>query len=127
MLPGWYDDWAVIGRERVRQRVMHALEALSRHLVACRRLVEAVEVARAAVAAEPLRESAQRVLVEALLALGNRAEAAQVFLHFQAQLARDLGVEPSPELRGLVSGHLRSAVRWQPAYVPDDTPFAALR
>jgi len=126
LLPGWYDDWAVIGRERVRQRVMHALEALSRHLVARHRLVDAVEVARAAVAAEPLRESAQRVLVEALLALGNRAEAAQAFLEFQAILARELGVEPSPELRLLVSSHLRTAVRWQPAFTPD-AALATLR
>jgi DNA-binding SARP family transcriptional activator len=112
LLPGWYEDWAVIGRERVRQRVMHALEALSRTLVERGRLVEAVEVARAAVAAEPLRESAQRVLVEALLALGNRAEAAQAFIEFQALLARELGVEPSADLRALVAGHLRGAVRW---------------
>ena len=116
MLPGWYDDWAVIGRERIRQRVMHALEALSRELVARHRLVDAVEVARAAVAAEPLRESAQRVHVEALLALGNRAEAAQAFLEFQAILARELGVEPSAGLRALVAEYLRGAVRWQRSY-----------
>ncbi len=115
LLPGWYEDWAVIGRERVRQRVMHALEALSRDLVQRRRLIEAVEVGRAAVAAEPLRESAQRVLVEALLALGNRAEAAQAFVEFQALLARDLGVEPSAELRALVADHLRGPVRWSRA------------
>jgi DNA-binding SARP family transcriptional activator len=127
MLPGWYEDWAVIGRERIRQRVMHALEALSRELVARRRLVEAVEVARAAVAAEPLRESAQRVLVEALLELGNRAEAAQAFLEFQALLARDLGVEPSSELRALVADHLRGAVRWQRAYVADGSAVASAR
>ena len=32
LLPGWYDDWALIERERFRQRVLHALEALSRQL-----------------------------------------------------------------------------------------------
>ena len=34
LLPGWYDDWALVERERVRQRLLHALEALSRQLVA---------------------------------------------------------------------------------------------
>jgi DNA-binding SARP family transcriptional activator len=127
LLPGWYDDWAVMGRERVRQRVMHALEALSRVLVARGRLVDAVEVGRAAVAAEPLRESAQQVLVEALLAIGNRAEAARAFLEIQALLARDLGVEPSPQLRALVADHLRGAVRWQGGLASGAPVVAAVR
>src|SRR5215472_10361534 len=28
LLPGWYDDWVIIERERVRQRFLHALEVL---------------------------------------------------------------------------------------------------
>src|ERR1700761_3040759 len=34
LLPGWYDNWVLFERERIRQRLLHALEALSRHLVA---------------------------------------------------------------------------------------------
>src|SRR5207247_7503021 len=37
LLPGWYDDWALLERERIRQRLLHALAALSRELVALRR------------------------------------------------------------------------------------------
>ena len=29
LLPGWYDDWVMLERERLRQRVLHALEALA--------------------------------------------------------------------------------------------------
>lgn len=47
LLPGWYDDWVVFERERLRQRLLHAMEALSRNLVAARRCAEAVEVTRA--------------------------------------------------------------------------------
>jgi hypothetical protein len=61
LLPGWYDDWALIERERVRQRLLHALEALSRQLAQTGRCAEAVDAAMMAVAAESLRESAQRV------------------------------------------------------------------
>ncbi len=75
LLPGWYDDWVVFERERLRQRLLHAMEALSRILVAARRCAEAVEVAMTVVGLDPLRESAQRVLVEAHLAEGNVAEA----------------------------------------------------
>ncbi len=75
LLPGWYDDWVLLERERLRQRVLHALEALSRHLVAAGRIAEAVEAAMTAVGVEPLRESAQRAPVTAHLAEGNRVEA----------------------------------------------------
>src|SRR5262245_58736417 len=68
LLPGWYDDWALLERERVRQRMLHALEALSRHLVRVKRCAEAVEAAMMAVSAEPLRESAQRALIQAHVA-----------------------------------------------------------
>ncbi|MGW2995279.1 bifunctional ornithine acetyltransferase/N-acetylglutamate synthase, partial [Streptomyces sp. NPDC001193] len=27
LLPGWYDDWVLLEQERVRQRLLHALEA----------------------------------------------------------------------------------------------------
>jgi hypothetical protein len=68
LLPGWYDDWVLLEREPLRQRVLHGLEALSRHLVRAGRFAEAVEAAMVAVAVEPLRESAQRALVTAHLA-----------------------------------------------------------
>jgi DNA-binding SARP family transcriptional activator len=68
LLPGWYDDWALMERERIRQRMLHALEALSRNLAHQGRWAEAVEAALAAVTAEPLRESAQRTLIEVHLA-----------------------------------------------------------
>ena len=111
LLPGWYDDWVVIERERIRQRLMHALEALSRLLANSYRYDDAVEIGLAVVAAEPLRESAQRVLIEALLAQGNPAEAERVFVEFRALLARELGVEPSCQLGALLAAHRRPRVR----------------
>ena len=33
LLPGWYDDWVIFERERIRQQLLHALEILSRRLV----------------------------------------------------------------------------------------------
>jgi DNA-binding SARP family transcriptional activator len=107
LLPGCYDDWAIIERERLRQRVLHALEALSRRLTASGRFASAVEAALAAVEVEPLRESAQRVLFEAHLAEANWVEARRGFVTYRNLLRRELGVEPSTELAMLVG--LRSA------------------
>ncbi len=54
-----------------------------------------------AVAVEPLRESAQRALVAAHLAEGNRTESLRSFEVYRRVLRRELGVEPSPELTAL--------------------------
>jgi DNA-binding SARP family transcriptional activator len=102
LLPGWYDDWVVVERERLRQRMLHGLEALSHRLVTEGRLAEAVEAAMVAVSVEPLRESAQRALVLAHLAEGNRVEGRRCFDAYREVLRRDLGAEPAPELTALV-------------------------
>jgi DNA-binding SARP family transcriptional activator len=102
LLPGCYDDWAIIERERMRQRMLHALEALSRALTTKGRYGEAVEAALTAIVAEPLRESAQRALLEAHLAESNLIEARRDFLAYRNLVRRELGVEPSVELAALV-------------------------
>lgn len=102
LLPGCYDDWAIIERERLRQRVLHALEALSRALAAVGRFGEAVDAALTAVSVDPLRESAQRVLLEAHLAESNLSEARRDFLAYRELARRELGAEPSAELAALV-------------------------
>jgi DNA-binding SARP family transcriptional activator len=98
LLPGWCDDWAIVERERMRQRVLHAMEALSVYLTAQHQFADAIEVAMAAVADEPLRESAQRVLIEAYLGQGNRAAAEETYQMFRRRLRRELGVEPSAQM-----------------------------
>ena len=102
LLPGWYDDWTTLERERLRQRVLHALEALSREFRRRGRHAEAVEAALAAVNSEPLRESAQRVLVEAHLGECNWVEAERAFISYRDFLERELGVSPSRDLNALV-------------------------
>ena len=102
LLPGWYDDWILAERERMRQVVLHALEALSLRLVAAGRLSEAVDAALLAVSAEPLRESAQCRLVEAHLAEGNLVEARRSYELYQNILGRELGVVPSERIGRLV-------------------------
>lgn len=106
LLPGCYDDWAIIERERMRQRMLHALEALSRELTEMGRYGEAVDAAMTAISAEPLRESAQRALLEAHMAESNISEARRDFLAYRNLVRRELGVEPSVELAALVRWRL---------------------
>jgi len=98
LLPGWYDDWAIIERERLRARLMRTLELASARLSAAGRHAEAVEAALVAVCADPLRESAQRALIGAHLAEGNQCDARRAYLLYAGLLHRELGVPPSPDL-----------------------------
>lgn len=107
LLPGWYDDWVVFERERLRQRVLHGLEALSRLLVTEQRYAEAVEAAMAVVTADPLRESAQRLLVEAHLAEGNVSEARRSFETYSELVYQELLVPPGAELAALLGASSR--------------------
>jgi DNA-binding SARP family transcriptional activator len=115
LLPGWYDDWVIFERERIRQRLLHALEALSQLLVAAGRCADAVEAAISAVSVDPLRESANRALIEAHLAEGNLVEARRAYERYREVIRRELGVEPGERLARLVrAGFLPQSVSRPP-------------
>lgn len=97
LLPGFYDDWALMERERIRQRILHALEALSERLTAIGRFADAIEAAILATKAEPLRESAQRTLIKAHIAEGNLSEARRSYRAYHDLVYRELGVTPSDD------------------------------
>lgn len=104
LLPTWYeDDWVLVERERFHQLRLHALEALCDRLTTAGRYGEAIDAGLAAVAAEPLRESAHRVLIRAHLAEGNQGEADRQYQLCRHLLRDELGVEPSNALSELVS------------------------
>jgi DNA-binding SARP family transcriptional activator len=103
LLPGWYDDWVLAVRQRLQLRLLHALDALSRLLQQAGRPDAAVEAMHVAVLAEPLRESGQRALIEAHQAAGDWVAARRQFDAFRSILRREVGVEPSAELRAVAS------------------------
>jgi DNA-binding SARP family transcriptional activator len=103
ILPDWYDDWVAFERERFRELRLHALEAVSARLTEAGRFGEAMDVALAAVAGEPLRESAHRAVIGVHLAEGNRAAALDAYGRFKARLDRDLGLAPSARMRELLA------------------------
>ncbi|WP_231851838.1 AfsR/SARP family transcriptional regulator [Modestobacter italicus] len=104
LLPGWYDDWVLVERERLHQLRLHALEATAARLAVHGRHWEALQAAYAAVRAEPLRESAHRTIVRVHLAEGNLAEAARAYELFRSLVESELGVLPTPRMTRLVQG-----------------------
>ncbi|HEY7876288.1 MAG TPA: BTAD domain-containing putative transcriptional regulator [Actinomycetota bacterium] len=102
VLPDWYDEWAVMERERFRQLRLHALEALGERLLAEGKVGQAIEAAQAAAVAEPLRESAHRLLVRIHLVEGNPGEAIRQYRLCERLFREQLGVTPSGRMRALV-------------------------
>jgi DNA-binding SARP family transcriptional activator len=111
LLPDWYDDWVYFEREQYRQFRLHALEAISEKLLARRRHAEAIQFSLAAIAAEPLRDSAYRLLIRAHLSEGNRSEAIREFRDYCNLLRRELGVDPAPEVQALIASSATPVVR----------------
>lgn len=104
LLPDWYEDWVVPERERLRQLRLLGLEAVAEELLASERAPEATVAALAVVGADPLRESAYRLLIRSYLRAGNVGEALRQFGLFRARLQHELGLEPSAQIRALLDG-----------------------
>ncbi|GAA2917840.1 hypothetical protein GCM10010524_55470 [Streptomyces mexicanus] len=103
LLPGWYDEWALLEAERWRQLRLHALEKLAGELIDAEQFAAAVTAAHTAVQADPLRESSQASLIRAHLAEGNLAEALDHFDRYARRLRSELGLRPTQRLRRLVA------------------------
>jgi DNA-binding SARP family transcriptional activator len=99
LLPDWYDDWILIERERLRQRVLHALEAACVLAMEELRHYDAIDLALRAVSLEPLRETANRLVIQAHVQEGNQFEARRHYAQFTKLLRDELGVDPSFTLR----------------------------
>jgi DNA-binding SARP family transcriptional activator len=95
LLPGWYDDWVIFEQERLQQQRLDALETLAKHFLLVGDLNRAIDAAHVAASIEPLRESAQLILLRGHLEAGNTAWALRVFNEFRTRLRSELGVSPS--------------------------------
>lgn len=109
LLPGWYDDWVILERERLNQLRLHALELAAGVLTRHGQLDLALQLALEAVRAEPLRETANAVLMSVYLAEGNVSDAVRQYDRFRDLLRRELALEPSPALGRLLPKNVSAA------------------
>jgi DNA-binding SARP family transcriptional activator len=105
LLPGWYDDWVVQERESFRELRLRALERLCSEYATLDRFSDAIEAGLAAIAGDPLRESAHRALIGAYLLEGNRALALRQYRNYRDVLEVELGVTPSHRMASLLDEH----------------------
>src|SRR6266542_6165470 len=99
LLPGWYDDWVLLERERLHQVFLAALERLVVLLEQSGEYAAAIGYAQRLLRHEPLHEAAYQHLMRLHAASGDRASAVRVYRTCATVLERELGVEPSPATR----------------------------
>ncbi|MDT7596589.1 MAG: hypothetical protein QOJ06_2135 [Pseudonocardiales bacterium] len=92
LLSGLDGEWLDRQRELLRGHLISGLEVLARYDEPAAAVRHAEEV----LTLEPFRESAHRLLIEAHLAAGNRAQALRAYERCREVLADALGVDPSP-------------------------------
>ncbi|WP_329111245.1 transcriptional regulator [Micromonospora sp. NBC_01699] len=103
LLPGWYDDWVLVERERLRQLRLHTLEQVAHAYLRAGQHGEALQAALEAMRAEPLRETPHRLIVQVHLAEGNAYEALHAFYAYRQLILSELQLEPSVAMRALLA------------------------
>jgi DNA-binding SARP family transcriptional activator len=102
LLPDWDDAWLTPVRDELRQLRLLCLEALSVAQLDEDKPHSALAIALYATRDEPLRESAHRLVVQAHIALGNHAAAAQHYADYSSLLWRELRLRPGLRMESLV-------------------------
>ncbi len=99
LFPECFDDWIVPMRERLRERFLGVLERLAEAFERERDYRGALPLAKQIHESDPLNEESVLRLMRLLALSGDRAAALAVYHRFATSLARETGVEPSPETR----------------------------
>jgi DNA-binding SARP family transcriptional activator len=98
LLPGWYDDWVLLERERLGQLQLHFLETIAYQLLCAGSTTEALDTALRLVALDPLREGSQRVLLTVYCSEGSLGQAQRQLDKYRSVLSETFGCEPKLSL-----------------------------
>jgi DNA-binding SARP family transcriptional activator len=124
-------SWAHSEIARLEELRLGAVESLLRSQLALGRHGEILAAAESAVRDNPLRERGWAILMTALYRSGRQAEALRAYQRLRAELAEQLGVEPSPELAELEESMIlqRPDLRWPTEARPPTSsrPTSAVR
>ena len=94
-------EWVFAERQSREQAYLRALETLAERALASGNLMAAEGYLRRAIAVDPLRESAQRALMQALAAGSNYAAALVAYRELRLRLHRELNAAPDPETQAV--------------------------
>jgi DNA-binding SARP family transcriptional activator len=111
LLEGFYDDWALRERERLRVLYLDCLGTLLRCYSETAALEPALRCGRQILVLDPLREDVHREVIRLHVRNGHRALALKQYECCRALLDEELGVEPMAETRALCADLLSAAAK----------------
>jgi len=91
------EEWIVLERAEREQAYLHALETLAVQAMERREPASAIDRLRLCIALDPLRESSQRRLMQALAAENNYSAVTKTYRDLRLYLHREMNTEPDPE------------------------------
>jgi DNA-binding SARP family transcriptional activator len=109
LLPGFYDDWIVLERERIQSLFDTKLEHLLGQLIASERWSAVQEQAERWLALGTAHEPAYRALMLAHGARGDMAKVSSIYQRCIDELDAQFGLDPAAETRALYDGLLKGA------------------
>jgi len=110
LLEGFYDDWALRERERLRLLYLESLSTLLRHYSETSTMDDALRCGQQILTLDPLREDVHREVIRLHLRRGHRGLALEQYERCRAVLHDELGVGPMEETRALCADLLPSAI-----------------
>jgi DNA-binding SARP family transcriptional activator len=102
-LPALEDDWAVAVRTALQDECVEMLDLVRDARSARHDTQHALAAARRRIALRPLEEIGYRRLMELLAEMGDRAGAVSTYHRCASVLERELGVDPDPQTRALLT------------------------
>jgi predicted ATPase/class 3 adenylate cyclase len=124
LLEGSGEEWAFHERQVREQAYLRALETLAADALAGGAPAVAEGYLRRAVGVDPLREGAQRALMQVLAAGGNYGAALLAYRELRLRLHRELNAEPDPETKALFQ-QIRAEARRRAQAIPPSQSFPA--
>jgi DNA-binding SARP family transcriptional activator len=119
LLEGFYEDWAVRERERLRDLHLSSLARLMRYHRRCQEPERGLHYAQEILRLDPLREEIHREAMRLFVENGQRALAIRQFESCREILAAELGIPPMPETDTLYRQILADAVPSSIHALPD--------
>lgn len=103
LLPGYWDCWLVFERERLRHEAVELLEAAGNACLARGESHLATMLGLSAVECDPLRESANLLVVQSRLAASDTAGAVRHALRYAQTIKDELDLPPPPQFADLLA------------------------
>lgn len=103
LLQGYSEEWILAARTNYEETFVDGLTRLAALCAESGDVAAAINHARRAVEADPLREESRHVMIGLLGRAGRSSEAARQFKEYEALVLKELGAKPSRALATLVS------------------------